>query len=333
MPAHALWVSRPPADSEPVPRRSVLLYAGGAGRRHYSVSDLMDMVGAVDTADQLLGWLCHGAILLELRAASGRNYYPLPGVAAHGEDWNAYLDSLFTPGGVLPTLDSAVAIISARRGPVPGGFRVALMIPYPARVSDTVWVGRRPFLLAGPDGRRSVVEAYVGEVERRFGAARLSHLKLFGYYWLNEGILSDDTLLVQLTSAVVHERARRFLWIPSFHAPGSREWRRYGFDFAWLQPNFFFHPEVAVTRLDTALADARAAGMGLEIEFDVRMFNDWRFSDRLAPYLSLLQSAEDVRAMPITIYEAGGALIHLARSHDPWQRALYARLVAALRSP
>lgn len=322
-------------DSVPVPRRTVLVYAGGAHRRHYSVNDLTDVVAAVDTAGRPVGWFCEGAILLELQATSGRNYYPLPGVPAQGQDWNAYLDSLFGKGGVLPTLDSAVAAVMAKLGPAPGGFRVALMIPYPAQIADTVWVGKRPFVTAGESGRRSVVEAYVDEVERRFAAARFANLRLLAYYWLNEGIRSDDTLLVHQASAIVHQRGRGFLWIPSFDAPGYSSWRQLGFDFAWLQPNYFFHTDLPATRIDTALSHARTQGMGIEIEFDTRMFMDWRFADRLAPYLSALGSAEaeDMRARPIAIYAGDVALMRLARSTDPWQRALYARLVSILCLP
>ena len=321
------------ADSQPIPRCSFLLYAGGLGRRHYSVSDLVDMVAVVDTADHPVGWLCPGILLTEIRATSGRYYYPFPGVSAKGQDWNAYLDSLFTARGALPSLDSAVALVAAQHGPAPGGFRVTLMIPYPARASDTVWIGHRPFLPMGEEQRRALAAAYVDEVERRFSDAHLSHLTLFAYYWLNEDIRPDDSLLVQQTAAVVHQRGRRFVWIPYFHSAGNLQWRRWGFDYAWLQPNYFFHPEVPVTRFDSALTYARTADMGIELEFDPRIFSDWRFMDRLEPYLSAVENATDIRAKPITVYEGGGALIRLARSADPWHRALYTRLVAVLRSP
>src|ERR1051326_4191839 len=112
---------------------------------------------------------------------------------------------------------------------------------------------------------------------------------LFAYYWLNEDIRPDDSLLVQQTAAVVHQRGRRFVWIPYFHSAGNLQWRRWGFDYAWLQPNYFFHPEVPVTRFDSALTYARTADMGIELEFDPRIFSDWRFMDRLEPYLSAVE--------------------------------------------
>ena len=71
--------------------------------------------------------------------------------------------------------------------------------------------------------------------------------------------------------------------------------------------------------------------MGIELEFDRRMFESWQFADRLEPYLGLLESAPDLRGRPIAIYEGGGALLRLARSRDAWHRSLYQRLVTALR--
>jgi hypothetical protein len=98
-----------------------------------------------------------------------------------------------------------------------------------------------------------------------------------------------------------------------------------------LQPNFFFHPDVPVVRFDSAVTRARAAHMGLELEFDRRLFTDTLFRDRLTPYLATLEKAPDLRNRPIAIYEGGGALIQLARSADAHHRSLYRRLVAVLR--
>ena len=75
---------------------------------------------------------------------------------------------------------------------------------------------------------------------------------------------------------------------------------------------------------------ARAAGMGLEIEFDARLFSDERFSDRLEPYLTALENAPDLRNRSIAVYEGGGALFRLARSNVVWHRALYNRFVTLL---
>src|SRR5205807_5761629 len=120
--------------------------------------------------------------------------------------------------------------------------------------ADTVWVAKTPFVLSDPDHRRGAVEAYVDIVAQRFTAARFQHLTFIGYYWLNEEIRPVDTLLVKQAADAVHRRRLRFFWIPYYRAPGGPSWRTFGFDYAWLQPNYFFHPEVPVVRLDTAVS-------------------------------------------------------------------------------
>jgi len=177
------------------------------------------------------------------------------------------------------------------------------------------------------------VKAYLGEVTRRFGTARLTHATLSGFYWLNETIGSVDTSFIPRLADAIHRAGLRFYWIPYYGASGAERWQGLGFDEAWQQPNYFFHPEVPGTRLDTAIARARKTGMGLELEFNPKLFQGWPFADRLLPYLSALETAPDLRQHSITIYEGAGALIQLARSRDAWHRALYNRLVAALMPP
>ena len=153
-----------------------------------------------------------------------------------------------------------------------------------------------------------------------------------GYYWLNEEIRTVDSALVRQTADAVHRGRFHLFWIPYYGAAGAASWASFGFDQAWLQPNYFFHPEVPVVRLDTVVSRARAWNLGIELEFNLKMFDQWQFADRLEPYLTLLEDAPDLRAKTVTVYEGVGGLIRLARSRDAWHRALYQRLVAVLRS-
>ena len=314
------------------PDRWILIYKGGWPRPAYSVGDLVHLVSVVDTGGKPRSWLCTGALLLELRATSGRNYYPLPdGPPADGDDWTKYLDSVFARTGPLVHLDSAVALVDAAVGTPGRRFAIAIMIPYPHSRSDSLRFNGQSYLLSSDLGRAAAVSAYVHEVERRFNELKPQHLLFQAFYWLNEGVTSLDSGVVRKVGAEVHRLSAQFLWIPAFGATGAAQWRVLGFDQAWLQPNYFFHPDVPATRLDTAVARARAAGMGLEIEFDRRMFTSWQFRDRLEPYLAVLEDARDLRAGPLAIYDGAGALYVLAGSKDGWHRALYERLVAVLQ--
>ena len=54
------------------------------------------------------------------------------------------------------------------------------------------------------------------------------------------------------------------------------------------------------------------------------------YYDRLGPYLSMLEVDTTLRARAVTVYEGGGALLHLARSKNERERVLYDRFVQAL---
>lgn len=314
------------------PDRWVAVYAGGPKRPHYAVEDLVDLLAAVDSAGRPRQWLCNGALFVEFLTTSGRYYMPqVKGAPATGDDWVAYLDSLFSPGGPLDRLDSAAARIDSLLGTPDRHVKVSIMVPYPYPGRDTLVLHGNAYSMAGDAGRFGAVAAYLHELKDRFGRKNLKHSSLEAVSWLYEGAPASDTSLLPRVGQEVRRLGLRFLWVPSFGASGALRWRALGFDQAFLQPNYFFHPDVPTSRLDSALALARGAGMGLELEFDRRLFGPWEFADRLGPYLSMLENAPDMRGNSIVIYEGAGALILLARSQAATQRALYTRLVTTLQ--
>jgi len=310
----------------------ILIYAGGPHRPAYTIDDLAHLLAVIDTSDHPVGWLSDGALFLEYWTVSGRYYMTWPnGAPSTNNDWTTYLDSLFAPRGPMTRLDSAAALVGTAVGTPGKRVGVAIMVPYPDPRADTLRFGEHLFRTTSETDRVAVAVAYVREASRRFATLKRAHETLKAFYWMNEVIHDADSSLVRQVSVEVHKQGFRFIWIPAYRAAGWDKWRSLGFDQAWLQPNYFFHPEVPAVRLDSALTLARGAGMGIELEFDRRMFDTWQFADRLEPYLALLESAADMRGQPIAIYDGGGALFRLARSKDSWQRALYQRLVAALR--
>ena len=317
-----------PAVQAP-PERWVLVYSGGPYHPRYSADDLSRLLAAVDTTGRPTGPLCTAVVLTEFEALSGRFYMPWPnGAPATGADWDQYIDSLVSPAGPLVRLDSAVAragVFGERRLPV------AIMVPFPNRRADTLRFAGRTFTMASETDRAASVTAYMETIVARVQPLRLPNLTISAFYWLNEGVADADTSLVARAAAASHRLNMRFLWIPSWGAPNATRWRDLGFDDAWQQPNYFFHPDIPAARLDSAVDRARGAAMGLELEFDRRLFSDAKFADRLGPYLAAMESAPDLRRRSIAIYEGAGGLIDLSRRADAASRALYARLVAVLQ--
>jgi hypothetical protein len=204
------------------------------------------------------------------------------------------------------------------------------MIPYPEPKVDTLRLFGHTYDLSLPDDRVAAAGRFAREIASRFQAARFRHVVHDSFYWLHESIHGRDEQVVPRIAGRIHGMRFRFLWIPFFTAWGVDDWRRWGFDEAWLQPNFFFDPRIPQVRLDSAASRARSLGMGLEIEFDGRVYTQPQFYDRLGPYLSVLESNPDLRWSSIVIYEGGGALVELARRKALRYRTLYKRLADVL---
>lgn len=317
--------------------RWVLIYSGGLSRPRYSVDDLTRYVAVVDSVGHPRTWLTTGAVFLELQGASGNYLTAITGAKpATGADWVQYLDSLFAQRGVLRRLDSAVARVASVLGPRRRPFQVAIMIPYPDPRSGTVtlWGSKRDF--RSNDGRAGASVAYAREVTRRFRGGRFGHLNLEGFYWLMEGAGTPDTGLIHTVADGLHSLRTKFYWISDFFDFTRRHWtgtKALGFDQAWLQPNFFIDTMTSPARIDSALALARAQGVGIELEVDKRLFSSQVFAKRLEPYLVALDSAPDLLAGPLALYEGSGALLRLANSKDATLSQLYRHLARTFQVP
>ena len=327
-----------PATASPVPSgpatRWVLVYAGSrkSFSPSYSVNQFRRLITHVDTLAQPQYWVFSGAIFLHLYAPSGRTFATwIGGVPATGADWSDYLDSLFVPRAALARLDSMLTLAQTAIGPPPLPFRVSIMIPYPAPSIGMLEFGGRAYDFATEAGRADAVAAYVSEAVRRFQAAGYKQLHFDGFYWLLECAPPSDLGVISRLSAHVHANGTRLLWIPYYGAENWNRWAQLGFDAAWLQPNYFFDPGLAPTRLDSAAALAEQGGLGMQVEFDGRIWVESVYHDRLQPYLATLALWPQLRAREVAVYEGAGALLRMGISKVPEERALYQTIGDALR--
>ena len=321
-----------PPQQQP-PERWMLFYAGypKGGRAAYTVQDFVRLVAVVDTTGKPIGWLSTGGIFLQILATSGRGFFPHSGSGpANGADWAQYLDSLAGSSGALLRLDSAIALVEQQLGPIGRPFAVVPMIPYPDTTADTLTFEGKRYNLRAPVQRSSLALAYASALRGRFRSAHYRHLELAGFYWFREDVPAQDSAVVTATATGIHSEKERFFWIPFYRAASREKWKALGFDAAWLQPNFFFHRDVAEVRLDSAATEASTYGLGLEIEFDRRLLNDPAYQDRLGPYLAVMNANPTLKGRGVAIYDGAGALIELSEGKSPWQRVLYNRFVATV---
>ena len=292
-------------------QRWVLVYAGHG--RHYGADQFQHMLYPEGTKHPIFD----GIVTLDISSPQGHSFTTWAKGPPSIADYWAYLDSLFSPGSPLTVADS---IVRAHTDTL----LLAVMVPYPLGKTS-----RSP----PTDPRIGFLGDYFARAESLFTARGYRALRLWGYYWLPEAVSIGDTVIVQRFTTLAHWQGLKTLWMPTFLGGSEFDWRRFGFDEAFLQPNYFFYPAVPATRLDSAVSRALAVEMGLGIEFDKRLLTDTVFRKRLEPYLTALEKGPGRAIRNIAVYDGGGAMDQIAVSQDPYLTALFRRLVGRLTGP
>ncbi len=323
------WAISAQGTSTVRPARWILSYAGGAGSLQYSVDDFVRLIAAVDSTGRPTTWLSTGIVFAVLKTRSGNHFATWAGTPfASGADWEAYASEMFKPGGVLQRLDSATALVGGVLGQ-PRTLQVVMVTLYPDARAESVSVFGSTYHFTNSAEEARASAAYVHVIAARFDSSHFANLQLRGFYWLHEEIHGHEEQVVPLIAKAVHAEGKEFFWVPFYTAWGVESWKQWGFDEAWLQPNYFFNLKVAESRLDSSVARARRLGMGIELEFDGRAYSKPSYYDRLDAYLRVLGQAPDLQSRGVLVYEGGGGLVSLSRSRVKRDQGLYQRFVAA----
>ena len=268
-----------------------------------------------------------GVIFLGVQAAPSGRWFAAwantssPAGDATLNDWFDYVDTLTAPHGAFARLESATRHSS--RSPV----EIAVMLPAPVHDVTGSFRIASEVLDLSEEALRKVYDGYIDTLQVKFEHGRFDHLRLGAVYWLREEAWGADGELARRVAKIVHARGLRFLWIPYWGAGQATQWMTLGFDAAWQQPNYFFHRELQRPRLDSAVARAKGARMGLEIELDGRVFTDSTAVRRLGDYI---QELERERRFSIAVYDGGGVLAQLFADRSAPLIPTRNRLAAAL---
>lgn len=320
----------PPASLQSGGLRDVMLIYGGKDR--WQPEEFLPYVAYLDRKGRPRDWFYNAFLLMMYGGApSGQTY--IDG-ATDQVDWQFFLEELFAPGRELAALDTTVETVARQLRTAPPKVVVLVMIPYPSRQQKNfgdVDGDGMPEDLSAEEDRKQAVAWFLQTFLERWQRQSYRHLKLWGFYWMNEGISEEDEAIVKATAAEVHRRGYRFHWIPYFDAPGMEKWRKLGFDVVVMQPNYAFIAPCGdlripdEDRLTVAANRCRRLGMGIEIELNEGLFTDPAYRFNLQRYLDHGDETLDgyQRGAVRAYYQGTDTVARLCRSSEPALRRLY----------
>jgi Domain of unknown function (DUF4855) len=311
------------------PTDLMLVYQGGVQRPRWTLNRFAPYVTYQDPKTGKEQWLFDGFLFIEFQDGRGHTYEQYSNLKhANEAQWAWLSERNFANDDGVPNLEKAVEAAAGRIGEPVRRRQVILTLPVP-EPGQTDWgdLDGRPLDFHNKADRLAACTWYLDLALQEWKTLAPKELDLAGFYWVAEQSSSTKDIFPELAQAV-HARGKEFFWIPSYHVNTPLgDWKSFGFDEAWLQPNFFFHPELSPARLQNACDFARAHGMGLEIEFDPRMITDPSvYEPRFHAYLDAFtrNGVNDGAAM--AWYEGGGALYRLSASENPKLRGDYDEL-------
>ncbi|MGN7410686.1 DUF4855 domain-containing protein [Sporosarcina sp. SAFN-010] len=181
---------------------------------------------------------------------------------ANYSDWKWYSEKLFSSTGPLKPLNEAAVNEKLTTS-------VYVGIPYPKRTGTILDLTGKS-VANTLSARKQLVNWYMSNVESKWKKENFSNLNFKGFYWINETVIhAEDEQLVTDTAAAIHKKGKRFIYSPHARSTNYENWKYYGFDGAYLQPNTFRlqlgNPE---SRLHKAFLEAQIKGSGITLEID-----------------------------------------------------------------
>lgn len=121
----------------------------------------------------------------------------------------------------------------------------------------------------------------------------------------------------------IHSYGLNFYWVPWFNAYNNTKWKEYGFDAAWLQPNYLFYEDEYPdkSQLYNAYKKATANGMYLEMELD-----NLRKLQRQIEYWDVYEEKGVLENWPLTYYESGSMFPSRENISNPDWKAFHERV-------
>lgn len=294
-----------------------LVYQGAFNPMEYNKEQFKPYVYTI-TEDGYFDWLYDGFLFLELSGPDGR------AIGSAGKDvskdlYKWLINSHFKEGVGIPALNNLLLDLKEMGLEPTRKRKVIISIPGPLETT-TGWgeIGGKILDMTKPEDRIAAVKWFIDETMERWKQEGYTELDFAGFYWLHEGEgagLSDQYILPEIAD-YIHSKGLTFYWIPYFSAPMRANWKQYGFDIAYMQPNYFFieDPGASPGRLDDACQYASKYNMGMEFECNQKLLTDTVYLRRFGEYLDYFQKNSVLETSPVAYYDNRGTLYEMSVS-------------------
>lgn len=297
----------------------VLIYQGGVHRPYKWTKDKFLPYVVHEDQEGNKNWLFDGFLFLEFKDGKGRNFAPgYDNLNARRKEWEWLLDRRFAVDTAFSALNSCIKEQKELMGNPNFKHKVMSGMPSPIlNQKDWGHLNGKALDFSKVEDRLAAAKWYIDQFLMRFYNENYQHLNFSGFYWVDEDVTGAVDILPSLAS-YVRSKGLKFYWIPYWNAAGSHQWKSYKFDFAWLQPNYFFQ-DVDRQRLNAACNLAFEKNMGLEMEFDSRALfgkSDNR-RDRLMSYIDVFDKNKVFQNSSIAYYQGGTCIYDFYKSTHP----------------
>ncbi|MDE6156568.1 MAG: DUF4855 domain-containing protein [Muribaculaceae bacterium] len=315
-----------------------LIYAGGDTRPRWTTDDWMPYV-AHTYADGHKDWFFDAFLVLEFHSASrGASFETSErGGSATKEDWEWLIDNHMS---VISSLDSTIAIARAELGEPRMRHKVIIGVPSAIKQQTTPFgiIEGREMDFSKDADRLAADKWGIDLIVEKFNSAKFENVDLGGLYWVEEALYTNGSIMPEINEWIHSRHNLRTYWIPYYpsNQQFSCNWKFYGFDMAYHQPNYFFRRDVPEDRLEVTCRDSKKYGLGLELEFETQGLSRAQYDDpdsyydRLVAYLDVFDKEGVFENSAVAWYSGSKGFIDMSRSNHPKDREICDRMAAII---